>query len=145
MLQVFFEPKSVAVIGASENPAKLGHAVLRNLVDEGYAAVGKIYPINPKAEEILGYPAYANVNDVPEDIDLAVIVIPYPYVPDALRTCGEKGIPGVIIISAGFREAGVEGVEREREHFAIRRFGHCHPRLGARRQPWSIQVRQSGK
>jgi acetyltransferase len=119
MLQVFFEPKSVAVIGASENPAKLGHAVLRNLVDEGYAAVGKIYPINPKAEEILGYPAYANVNDVPEDIDLAVIVIPYPYVPDALRTCGEKGIPGVIIISAGFREAGVEGVERERELIEI--------------------------
>jgi acetyltransferase len=115
MLQVFFEPKSVAVIGASENPTKLGHAVLRNLVDEGYAAAGKIYPINPKAEEILGFPAYPNVNDVPGDIDLAVIVIPYPYVPDALRTCGEKGIPGVIIISAGFREAGVEGVERERE------------------------------
>jgi acetyltransferase len=115
MLHVFFEPKSVAVIGASENPAKLGHAVLRNLVDGGFADVGKVFPINPKAKEILGYPAYPNVNDVPDEIDLAVIVIPYPYVPDALRTCGEKGIPGVIIISAGFREAGIEGVERERE------------------------------
>ena len=115
MLHFFFKPRSVAVIGASENPAKLGHAVLHNLVEEGYAAVGKVFPINPKAKEILGFTAYPNVNDVPEEIDLAVIVIPYPYVPDALRTCGEKGIPGVIIISAGFREAGKEGVERERE------------------------------
>ncbi|MEN8240851.1 MAG: acetate--CoA ligase alpha subunit [Chloroflexota bacterium] len=115
MLHMFFKPKSVAVIGASENPAKLGHAVLHNLVEEGYAAVGKVFPINPKSKEILGHKAYPNVNDVPDEIDLAVIVIPYPYVPDALRTCGEKGIPGVIIISAGFREAGIEGIERERE------------------------------
>jgi acetyl coenzyme A synthetase (ADP forming)-like protein len=115
MLHVFFEPKSVAVIGASENPEKLGHAVLRNLIDEGYADVGNVYPINPKSKEILGYTAYPDVNDVPGEIDLAVIVIPYPYVPDALRTCGEKGIPGVVIISAGFREAGKEGVERELE------------------------------
>ena len=109
----------MAVIGASENPAKIGHAVLHNLVEEGYAAVGKVFPINPKAKEILGFTAYPNVNDVPDEIDLAVIVIPYPYVPDALRTCGEKGIPGVIIISAGFREAGKEGVERERELIEI--------------------------
>jgi len=119
MLETFFEPKSVAVIGASSNPTKLGHAVLKNLIEGGYAQQGNVYPINPKAEEILGYPAHPSVLDVPGDIDLAVIVIPYPFVPDALRTCGEKGIPAAIVISAGFREAGMEGLEREHELIAI--------------------------
>ncbi|MGD8456965.1 MAG: acetate--CoA ligase family protein [Anaerolineales bacterium] len=115
MLSAFFKPNSVAVIGASEDPQKLGHAVLKNLIDCGYAKVGQLFPINRKSKNILGYPAYPSVVDVPDPIDLAVIVIPYQYVPDALRTCGEKKIPAVIIISAGFRESGVEGVERERE------------------------------
>lgn len=115
MLKQFFEPQSVAVIGASANPAKLGYAVVQNLVEGGYAKRGKIYPINLDAGEILGYPAYPSVADVPGPIDLAVIVIPYRFVPEALRECGQKGIPGVIIISAGFREAGPEGLERELE------------------------------
>lgn len=115
MLQPFFEPKSVAVIGASTNPDKLGHAVLKNLVDGGYSKKGKVYPINLDAGEILGHKAYPSVLDVPEPIDLAVIVIPYPYVPDALRECGEKDIPAAIVISAGFREAGRDGLERELE------------------------------
>ncbi|MEJ2758672.1 MAG: CoA-binding protein, partial [Anaerolineales bacterium] len=119
MLSFFFNPKSVAVIGASSNPEKLGHAVLRNLIESGYTQKGKVYPINPKAEEIAGLPAFKSVTDVPDPIDMAVIVIPYPYVPDVLRTCGAKGIKGVIIISAGFREAGREGVEREREVIRI--------------------------
>jgi acetyltransferase len=119
MLSFFFEPKSVAVIGASSNTEKLGHAVLRNLVEGGFADKGKVYPINPKSKEILGLTAYPSVNEVPDPIDMAVIVIPHPFVPDALRTCGEKGIKGVIIISAGFREAGIEGVERERELIEI--------------------------
>lgn len=119
MLKLFFEPSSVAVIGASRDPEKLGFAVLHNLVEGGYAEKGAVYPINPKAEAILGLQAYASVMDVPGPIDLAVIVIPYPYVPDALRVCGEKGIPAAIVISAGFREAGMEGLERERELLAI--------------------------
>ncbi len=119
MLNNFFEPSSVAVIGASRDPEKLGYAVLHNLVEGGYARKGALYPINPKADEVLGYPAYTSVLDVPGKIDLAVIVIPYPYVPDALRLCGEKGIPAAIVISAGFREAGMEGLERERELIAI--------------------------
>ena len=119
MLEDFFEPASVAVIGASTNPDKLGHAVLRNLVEGGYSKRGKIYPINPKADEILGLKAYPSVLDVTDPIDLAVIVIPYPYVPDALRICGQKGIPAAIVISAGFREAGMEGLERERELIEI--------------------------
>ena len=120
-LKAFFEPTSVAVIGASSNPAKLGHAVLKNIVEGGYGSHGKIYPINTKAREILGYTAYPSVLAVPEPIDLVVIVIPYPYVPDVLRTCGKKGIPAAIVISAGFREAGMEGLEREHELIAIAR------------------------
>jgi acetyl coenzyme A synthetase (ADP forming)-like protein len=120
-LKPFFEPNSVAVIGASANTTKLGYAVLKNLHDGGYSKVGKIYPINPGSEQILGYPVFASVLDVPDPIDLAVIVIPYPLVPAVLRTCGEKGIPAAIIISAGFREAGEEGLERELELIEIAR------------------------
>lgn len=115
MLKLFFEPDSVAVIGASSNPTKLGHAVLKNLVEGGFGKIGKVYPINLQGGEILGLNAYPSVGEVPGPIDLAVIVIPYPYVPDALRECGEKGIPAAVVISAGFREAGREGLERELE------------------------------
>lgn len=119
MLEAFFEPKSVAVIGASTDPEKLGYAVLENLVKGGYAQIGEIYPINLKADEILGYKAYPSVKEVPNDIDLAVIVIPYTYVPAILRECGEVNIPAVVVISAGFREAGMEGLERELELIEI--------------------------
>jgi acetyltransferase len=106
MLEAFFEPASVAVIGASSTPAKLGHAVLKNLIDGGYVKRGKVYPINPTATEILGLPAYPSVLEVPGPVDLAVIVIPYQHVPEALQICGQKGIPAAVVISAGFREAG---------------------------------------
>jgi acetyl coenzyme A synthetase (ADP forming)-like protein len=119
MLEAFFDPKSIAVIGASKSPEKLGYAVLDNLVNGGYAEVGKIYPINPKADQILGQKAYPTVSDVPGKIDLAVIVIPYAYVPSVLEECGKKKIPAVVVISAGFREAGMEGVERELELIEI--------------------------
>jgi len=114
-LNYFFTPSSVAVIGASTNPEKLGYAVLKNLVEGGYSEKGQVYPINQHANEILGLKAYPNVAQVPSAIDLAVIVIPYPYVPSVLKECGEKEIPAVIVISAGFREAGEDGLERELE------------------------------
>ncbi len=119
MLEFFFKPNSVAVIGASTDQDKLGYAVLENLVEGGYVGRGKVYPINLDADEILGHKAYPSVKDVPGDIDLAVVVIPYPYVPSVLEECGEKGIPGVVVISAGFREAGMEGLERELELIEI--------------------------
>ena len=119
-LDAFFSPQSIAVIGASTNTTKLGYAVLDNLVNGDFLRDGrKVYPINPKADEILGLPVFPAVSDVPDTIDLAVIVIPYPLVPEAMRTCGEKGIPAVIVISAGFREAGMEGLEREQELIEI--------------------------
>jgi acetyltransferase len=120
-LNYFFAPDSVAVIGASADPAKLGYAVVKNLIECGYGKKGEIYPINLTAHEILGYRAYPSVLDVPGPIDLVVIVIPYQHVPAALSTCGEKGIPAAIVISAGFREAGKEGLERELELLAIAR------------------------
>jgi acetyl coenzyme A synthetase (ADP forming)-like protein len=121
-LDAFFTPQSIAVIGASTHPEKLGYAVLDNLVNGGYLTdERKVYPINPGAESILGLPAYPSVRAVEAPIDLAVIVIPYLNVPEALRECGEKGVAGVIVISAGFREAGMEGLERERELIEIAR------------------------
>ena len=122
MLDAFFAPQSVAVIGASRDPEKLGYAVLANLKEGGYS--GRLYPVNPRAGEILGLKAYPSVLDVHGPIDLAVVVIPYPLVPAALEQCGQKEVQAVVVISAGFREAGREGLEREIELLeTARRYG----------------------
>lgn len=113
-----FEPTSIAVIGASSTEGKVGHDILKNLIEENFA--GDIYPINPKHEEILGKPAFASVKNVPGDIDLAVIVIPAKLVPNALQECKDKGIPNVVIISAGFSEVGTsEGKALEEQIIKI--------------------------
>lgn len=115
-LAQFFSPRSIAVVGASTDPAKLGNIILNNLLTGKFLDQDRVlYPINPKAKEILGQTAYPSVLDVPDPIDLAVIAIPYPAVPAAVAECGEKGIPAAIVISAGFREAGLEGAAREAE------------------------------
>ena len=111
MLDYIFNARSVAVIGASRKPGKLGYKILKNIIDADYK--GKIYPINPKADEILGYKAYKSVLDVKEPIDLAVIVIPARFVPDTIRDCGKKGIKGAVIISGGFAEVGNKELEKE--------------------------------
>jgi len=112
MFDRFFCPASVAVIGASHNEKKLGYGVLHNILQYGYP--GKVYPINPKGGEILGLKVYPSVLGVPGSIDLAVIVVPAPLVAQVLEECGQKGIPGVVIITAGFREVGGEGMKEER-------------------------------
>ena len=117
MLDMFFRPESIAVIGASANPQKLGYSVLLNLIQSDFK--GLLYPINPGAEEILGLKCYASVLDTPGPVDLVVVVVPSKYVATVLKESGEKGVKGAIIISAGFREAGPEGVEMERELLAI--------------------------
>ncbi|MEA3339817.1 MAG: acetate--CoA ligase, partial [Chloroflexota bacterium] len=117
MLDTFFRPQSVAVVGASREPEKLGYSVLANLKEGGYK--GQLYPVNPKADEILGLKAYASVLEIPDPVELAVVVIPHRFVPAVLEECGQKGIPSVVVISAGFREAGREGLERERELIEI--------------------------
>jgi acetyltransferase len=117
MLEMFFGPRSVAVIGAAREPGKLGYGVLRNIQQHGYR--GSIYPINPKAQEILGLRCYPSVLAVPHSIDLAVIVIPNRLVASVLDECGRKGVKGVIVISAGFREAGGDGIKMEKELTSI--------------------------
>ena len=117
--KVFFEPGSVAVIGASSNPTKRGHAVLKNLVEGCYSKRGIVYPITPTAQEILGCRAYLSVLDLPDPIDLAATIVPHPFVPSVLRACGQKGILAAIVITAGFREAGMAGVERQRDLVAM--------------------------
>ncbi len=112
MLEPFYCPASVAVVGASRDKTKLGHAVLKNLLECGYE--GEVYPINPKAKEILGQRTYPSVLEVSRDIDLAVIVVPDRLVPSVLEECGQKGIKGVIVITAGFREIGGEGIKKEK-------------------------------
>lgn len=114
---MFFGPKAIAIIGASSDPTKLGHAVLANLSSSGFA--GDIYPINPNAEQILGRKAYPSILDTPGPVDLAVILIPARAVSGVLRECGQKGVRGAIVISAGFREAGPEGITREKELLAV--------------------------
>ncbi len=112
-LNFFFEPQSVAVIGASSNPNKLSFGILKNLSQYGYK--GNIYPINPKTDSILNYPCYGNVEAVPGAIDLAVIILPAEAIPDVLVKCGQKGIKACIIISGGFKELGEIGKQRELE------------------------------
>jgi len=126
-LAPFFSPEGVAIIGASTNPRKLSHGILKNLASYGYQ--GGIYPVNPKADEILGLKSYPDIVDVPDPVDLAVIVLPAPMTPSVLRACGERGIKAVVIISGGFREVGGKGVKLEEEsrqiaeHYGMRIIG----------------------
>lgn len=113
MLEALFSPSSVAVVGASANPEKLGYILLDNVLRYGYS--GQVYPINPSSKEILGRPCYARVVDVPEPLDLAVIAVPNKHVNDVMQDCADKGVAAAIVITAGFREAGVEGRRMERE------------------------------
>ena len=118
-LRPFFTPDGVAVIGASATPGKLGYGVIANLIRSGYQ--GPVYPINPKADEILGLPAYPDVSSAPDPVELAVIIIPAPAIPEALRACGERGIRAAAILSGGFAEVGPEGEARQQEILDIAR------------------------
>jgi len=113
MLEHFFLPNTIAVVGASREEGKVGHDILKNLVQHGFA--GKIYPVNPKAKNILGIRAYPGLKDINGRVDLAIIAVPAKYAGKVVDECIEEGIDSVIIISAGFKESGVEGSEREKE------------------------------
>lgn len=112
MLEKLFNPDIIAVIGASRTEGKVGHAVLKNLLQ---GTGHKIIPINPNVDKILGLKCYADILDVPEKVDLAVIVVPAAAVPSAMEKCGQAGISYVVVISAGFKEASLEGARLERE------------------------------
>ena len=119
MLDKIFNPKSIAVIGAPKEEGKVGYAIMKNLmVFKEQNKEHKIYPINPKYEEVFGLKCYKSVLDVENNIDLAVIAIPSKFVPMALEECGKKGIKGAIIITAGFSEVGNNKLEEELKEIA---------------------------
>ena len=107
----FFNARTVAVVGASMNPEKLGHVILANILFGGYT--GRVYPINPKEKEILGSAVLSSIDEIPEKLDLVVIVVPAALVPGVLRQAAAKGAEAAIIISGGFREAGRIDLEKE--------------------------------
>ena len=119
MLEHFLAPKSVAVIGASTEPGKVGYDILRNLIEAKFQ--GDIYPVNPKAEEIMGIRTYKTVLDIPGQVDLAVIVIPAKFVADVMEQLGQKGVDAVVIITAGFKETGAAGKALEDQVMEIAR------------------------
>jgi len=112
-LDAFFQPKSVAVIGATETVGSVGRTVLWNLVSSPFG--GTVFPVNPKRASILGIKAYPNIAAIPESVDLAVVVTPAPSVPGIVGECADAGVKGVVVISAGFKEIGEAGEELERQ------------------------------
>jgi acetate---CoA ligase (ADP-forming) len=113
LLKAIFAPRSVAVIGATAKEKSLGRAIFANLLFAGYS--GCVYPVNTKAKSVLGVRAYPSVLDIPDEVDLAVIVVPSGMVPQVLKEAGRKGCKGSVVISAGFKEIGGEGIELERQ------------------------------
>ena len=112
-LEPILRPKSIAVIGASRQRNTIGWQILDNLLQVGFN--GPVYPVNPKAAAIHSIPAYKSIADVPGPVDLAVIVVPSKYVAQVIRQCVKHDVKGLVVISAGFKEIGGEGIEREQE------------------------------
>lgn len=110
-LDYFFNPKSIAVIGASREPKKIGHVIFRNLLEGDYK--GKVYPVNPNTDNIFDQPCFPSVLKIPKPVDMAVICIPARFVPETLEECGRKGVKCAIIISSGFSEIGNSGLQKE--------------------------------
>src|SRR4030067_789937 len=103
-LDAFFKPKSVAVIGVSREPRKFGHVIFKNFVGSEFE--GKTYPVNPKAENILGFKAYSNLKEIPDELDLAVIAVPALIVPSTIDEGLPKNVKPPVIIAGGFKETG---------------------------------------
>ena len=116
-LDAIFSPESVAVVGASTTPGKTGHDIFANILNGGYKGI--LYPVNPNAKSILSVKAYPNILDIPDDVDLAIIILSPRSALKAIKEAIEKGVKGVVIVSAGFREVGGEGLEIENQIVSI--------------------------
>lgn len=113
-LKSFFEPQSIAVIGASESPGSVGKTLLRNLLHNPFG--GTVFPVNPKRNSVMGVKAYPNLAAIPDAVDLAVIATPAATVPGLVRECVAAGVKSAIIVSAGFKEIGPAGIALEQEY-----------------------------
>ncbi|NPA76246.1 MAG: acetyl CoA synthetase [Candidatus Diapherotrites archaeon] len=120
MVRAFFYPESVAVVGASSNPQKIGYQILKNILDYGYR--GKVFPVNIHEDEILGLHAYRRVSDIPVPVDLVVVAVPAAVVPEVLEDAGKKGVKAVAVISSGFKEVGRADLEERLVEIA-RKYG----------------------
>ncbi|MBN1857026.1 MAG: CoA-binding protein, partial [Dehalococcoidia bacterium] len=116
-LTYLFEPGSIAVIGASDDPKKYGNRVMQSILDAGYQ--GAVYPVNPNVPEVLGHKTIPSMQDLPEPVDLAFVVIPAKAVLGAIKDCIAVGVKGIVIITAGFGEIGKEGLAAEAEIAAL--------------------------
>ena len=145
-LEAMFAPETVAVIGASERAGSVGRTILWNLISNPFG--GTVFPINPKRPNVLGIKAYPSITDVPDKVDLAVIVTPAPTVPGIIRECVEAGVKGAVVISAGFKEIGEEGVKLEKEILEEARAGRMRiigPNcLGIMRPPGGLNATFAG-
>jgi acetyltransferase len=112
-LDAFFSPETVAVIGATEKMGSVGRTVLWNLISNPFGGV--VFPVNPKRPSVMGIKAYPSISEVPEKVDLAVVVTPAPSIPDIISECADAGVRCAIVISAGFKELGAPGIELERQ------------------------------
>jgi len=119
-LDVLLDPKSIAIIGASRSPGKVGHAIMRNLIEYGFS--GDVYPINPHCDEIMGYKCYPSITSVEGDVDVCIVSVPAPLTPSVVSESGRKGVKVAIVISSGFKEVGNILLERELVETA-RRYG----------------------
>jgi len=116
-LDTIFSPQSVAVVGASTTPGKVGHDIFANILKGGYKGI--LYPVNPNAKSVLSVRAYPNILDIPDDVDLAIIILPPRVALKAIKEAIKKGVKGIVIVSAGFREVGGEGLEIENQIVSI--------------------------
>jgi predicted CoA-binding protein len=117
MLDGLLKPRAIAVVGASNNPFSIGYIVIQNLVAHGFK--GPIFPVNPKGGSIQSFKAFKSVLDVPDEIDLVNISVGYKLVPGVIEECGRKGIKFAIVHTAGFKEVGGDGIQREKELVAL--------------------------
>ena len=106
MMREFFNPRAVAVVGASRDPDKIGHVIVKNLLGAGFK--GKIFPVNPNAGTILGLKTYKSVLDIPGEVETAIIAVPARLSVQVAEECGKKGVKGLIVVTAGFSEVGEE-------------------------------------
>jgi len=118
-LDKIFNPKSVAIIGASDEEGSVGYAIVKNFTQLGYA--GKVYLVNIRKPELLGVKTYQKVGQIPDPVDLAMIATPAKTVPEVVEECGRAGVKGVIIVSAGFKETGAEGKALEDKILEIKK------------------------
>lgn len=116
-LTSFFNPKSIAIIGASKSPEKIGNVIVKNIISSGYT--GKVFPINPREKEINGLLCYPSINMAPAPVELAVISVPSPIVLDVAKACGQSGVNNLVVITAGFKETGKEGLRLEKKLVGI--------------------------